>query len=60
VSIFGAGNCAAGEGQLSVVLSSPGATQIRFDIANAMGGAASVIAGVFGMIPGCSVRSRRS
>ena len=42
-----AGNCATGEAQLSVVLSSPGATQIRFDLANAMGGAASVIAGVY-------------
>jgi hypothetical protein len=42
-----AGNCMAGEAQLSVVLSSPGATQIRFDLANAIGGAASVIAGVY-------------
>ncbi|HEY7862586.1 MAG TPA: PEP-CTERM sorting domain-containing protein [Thermoanaerobaculia bacterium] len=42
-----AGNCAIGEAQLSVVLSSPGATQVRFDLANAMGGAASVIAGVY-------------
>jgi hypothetical protein len=42
-----AANCAAGEAQLSVVLSSPGATQVRFDVANAMGGAASVIAGVY-------------
>jgi hypothetical protein len=42
-----AGNCTAGENQLSVVLSSPGATQVRFDVANAMGGAASVIAGVY-------------
>ena len=41
-----AGNCAAGEAQLSVLLSSPGATQIRFDVANAMGGVASVIAGI--------------
>jgi hypothetical protein len=42
-----AGNCMAGENQLSVVLSSPGATQIRFDVANAMTGVASTIAGIY-------------
>jgi hypothetical protein len=41
------GDCAIGEAQLSVTLSSPGATQVRFDLFNAMGGAASVIAGIY-------------
>ena len=42
-----AGNCTIGEAQLSVTLSSPNATQVRFDLANLLGGAASVIAGVY-------------
>ncbi len=41
-----AGDCSIGEAQLSVTLSSPGATQVRFDLAN-NGGAAAVIAGVY-------------
>jgi hypothetical protein len=41
------GNCAIGEAQFSVTLSSPSATQVRFDVANAAGGAAAVIAGVY-------------
>jgi hypothetical protein len=41
------GNCAIGEAQISVTLSSPGPTQVRFDLANAAGGVAAVIAGVY-------------
>jgi hypothetical protein len=41
------GNCAIGENQISVTLSSPDPTQVRFDIANAAGGAAAVVAGVY-------------
>ena len=41
------GNCVIGEAQLSVTLSSPGATQVRFDVANAAAGAAAVITGIY-------------
>src|SRR5262245_41215506 len=41
------GDCAIGEAQMSVTLSSPGPSQVRFDLANAAGGAAAVIAGVY-------------
>jgi hypothetical protein len=40
-------NCGIGENQLSVTLSSPSPTQVRFDLANAAGGLAAVIAGVY-------------
>jgi hypothetical protein len=42
-----AGDCSIAEAQLSVTLSSPGATQVRFDLVNATGGAASAIAGIY-------------
>jgi hypothetical protein len=42
-----ASNCEIGEDQLSVTLSSPSPTQVRFDIANAADGVAAVIAGVY-------------
>jgi hypothetical protein len=40
-------NCAIGENQLSVTLSSPSPTQVRFDLANAANGVDAVIAGVY-------------
>ncbi len=40
-------NCEIGEDQLSVTLSSPSPTQVRFDLANAAGGVPAVIAGVY-------------
>jgi PEP-CTERM motif len=42
-----ASNCEIGEDQLSVTLSSPSPTQVRFDIANAADGVDAVIAGVY-------------
>jgi len=42
-----AANCTIGETQLSVTMSSVDATRVRFDIANAAGGAAAVIAGIY-------------
>lgn len=42
-----ASNCAIGEDQLSVTFFSPSPTQVRFDLANAAGGVAAVIAGVY-------------